>query len=162
MLNSFWPKVTIYFGSKRVRHWLANAFCNNSLHSQCPPCSPTQPPTTTCPREQLPQSDGLVRGPHGNVRIWSSSLPGATMSLIECGVSSSSRSVEVASGFSPTIRPHRGTHNPSHDWFSDPSSHLNSLTHPNSSYCPGWRDIPIHTVLLALTLKHQKLSIKQK
>ena len=39
---------------------------NTSLHSQCPPCFPTQPPTTTRPRQQVSKRDGLVRVHRGN------------------------------------------------------------------------------------------------
>lgn len=59
-----WPSTS---GQNRMDHWSAAALVTNtSLHSQRPPCFPTQPPTTTCPRQQVSKRGGLVRVHHGN------------------------------------------------------------------------------------------------
>jgi hypothetical protein len=68
---------------------------------------PTQPPTTACPREQLPQNDGLARVHQGKTWAWILSLIGAANKLYWKS-NFQQWSVEVASAFSPTIRLYKG------------------------------------------------------
>ena len=108
---------------------------NSTLYSQCPPRFPARPPPTTCPREQLPQSDGLAGVHHDNLRIWNSSLTDAEKeSYWQC--SFQHWSVEVASGFSPTTWPLQGmlNHNSLTHLFNGSSAPLSSPISSNGSY----------------------------
>lgn len=90
-----------------MRHWLATNFeTNNSLLSQTPN-SPNQPPTTTSPRKQLTQSDGLVRVCQGNTRHGTHPTP----SEVYWPWYLQQPCVEIASGFLHKIGPHQETFN---------------------------------------------------
>lgn len=123
-------------------------------------------PATTCPREQLPQNDGLARVHHSNPRIGNSSLTGAVNEPY-WKWSFQQRSVQVASGFSSTIQPHQRTVNHNSliqliQWFIF-LPNLSNLAQWLLFYCPRWRDISTHPVLVFLKLKLTwNLSIKLK